>query len=67
MLGVHGKTVEALIAKAEAEYPGKFYLQGDDEYFNQFAQGKIYVDGQFIDPPPYVPPLEDVKAAAAEC
>ena len=63
LLGVHGKTVEALIAKAEAEYPGKFYLQGDDEYFNQFAQGKIFVNGQFVDPPPYVPPLEDVKAA----
>ncbi len=63
LLGVHGKTVEVLIAKAEAEYPGKFYLQGDDEYFNQFAQGKIYMNGQFVDPPPYVPPLEDVKAA----
>lgn len=63
LLGVNGKTVDALIAKVEAEYPGKFYLQGDDEYFNQFAQGKIYVDGQFVDPPPYVPPLEDVKAA----
>ena len=43
-----GKHLEALIAKAEAEYPGKFYLQGDDEYFNQFAQGKIYVNGQFV-------------------
>lgn len=63
LLGVHGKTVEELIAKAEREYPGKTYLQGDDEYFNQFAQGKIYVNGQFVDPPPYVPPLDDVKAA----
>ena len=63
LLGVHGKTVEALIAKAEAEYPGKFYLQGDDEYFNQFAQGKIYVDGQFVNPPPVVPDLDEVKAA----
>ena len=63
LLGIHAKTIEGLVAKAEAEYPGKTYLQGDDEYFNQFAQGKIYVDGQFIDPPPYVPPLEDVKAA----
>ena len=63
LLGIHGKTIEALIAKAEAEYPGKTYLQGDDSFFNEFAAGKIYVDGQFIDPPPYVPPLEDVKAA----
>lgn len=63
LLGIHGKTIEALIAKAEKEYPGKPYLQGDDSYFNEFAAGKIYVDGHFIDPPPYVPPLEDVKAA----
>lgn len=63
LLGIHGKTIEALIAKAEKEYPGKTYLQGDDSSFNEFAAGKIYVDGQFIDPPPYVPPLEDVKAA----
>ena len=63
LLGIHGKTTEALIAKAEKEYPGKTYLQGDDSFFNEFAAGKIYVDGQFIDPPPYVPPLEDVKAA----
>ena len=63
LLGIHGKTIEALIAKAEKEYPDKTYLQGDDSFFNEFAAGKIYVDGQFIDPPPYVPPLEDVKAA----
>ena len=63
LLGIHAKTIEALIAKAEKEYPGKTYLQGDDSYFNEFATGKIYVDGHFIDPPPYVPPLEDVKAA----
>ena len=63
LLGIHAKTIEALIAKAEAEYPGKTYLQGDDSYFNEFAAGKIYVDGKFIDPPPYVPPLDDVKAA----
>ena len=63
LLGIHGKTIEALIAKAEKEYPGKTYLQGDDSFFNEFAAGKIYVDGQFIDPPPYVPPLQDVKAA----
>ena len=63
LLGIHGKTIEALIAKAEKEYPGKTYLQGDDSFFNEFAAGKIYVDGQFVDPPPYVPPLEDVKAA----
>ena len=63
LLGIHGKSIEALMEKAKKEYPGKTYLQGDDSYFNEFAAGKIYVDGKFIDPPPYVPPLEDVKAA----
>jgi len=63
LLKIHGKTIDELIAKAQREYPGKTYLQGGDDYFNQFAQGKIYVNGEFIDPPPYVPPLDDVKAA----
>lgn len=63
LLGVHGETVEALIAKAEAEYPGKTYLQGDDSFFDEFASGKICVDGHFIDPAPYVPPLDEVKAS----
>ena len=61
--GVHGKTMEALIRKAEVEYPGSTYLPGDDSYFNEFASGKIYVDGHFVDPPPYVPPLAEVKTA----
>ena len=63
LLGVHGNTVEELHEKAEREYPGAPLLDGGDDYFNQFAQGKIYVDWEFIDPPPHVPPLEDVKAA----
>ena len=62
LLGIHGKSIEALMEKAKKEYPGKTYLQGDDSYFNEFAAGKIYVDGHFIDPPPYVPPLAEVKA-----
>lgn len=63
LLGIHGKTVKALHDKAEKEYPGAPLLDGGDDYFNQFAQGKIYVDGQFVDPAPYVPPLDEVKAA----
>ena len=62
--GIHGKTLEELRAKANTEYPGDTQLVGEgEEYFNQFAQGKIYVNGQFVDEPPYVPPLDDVKAA----
>ena len=61
--GTHGKNLDELIAKANAEYPGAPQLIGyGEEYFDLFAQGKIYVNGEFIDPPPYVPPLDDVKA-----
>ena len=62
--GIHGKTLEELREKANTEYPGDTQLVGEgEEYFNQFAQGKIYVNGQFVDEPPYVPPLADVQAA----
>lgn len=63
LLGIHGKTMEELMEKAQTEYPGDTYLQGGDDYFNEFANNKIYVDDHFEDEPPYVPPLEDVKAA----
>lgn len=63
LLGIHGKTMEKLMEKAQTEYPGDTYLQGGDDYFNEFANNKIYVDDHFEDEPPYVPPLEDVKAA----
>lgn len=63
LLGIHGKSIEALMEKAKKEYPGKTYLQGDDSYFNEFAAGKLYVDGKYVDPAPYVPPLADVQAA----
>ena len=63
--GIHGKDLEALQAKADAEYPGDTQLVGEgEEYFNQFAQGKIYIHGEFVDEPPYVPSPEEVLAAA---
>ena len=64
LLGIHGSTLEELQAKANAEYPGDTQLVGyGEEYFNNFAQGMIYVNGEFVPEPPYVPPLEDVQAA----
>ena len=63
--GIHGKDLEALQAKAAAEYPGATQLVGKgEEYFNQFAQGKLYVNGQFVDEPPYVPTEAELLAAA---
>jgi len=62
--GVHGKDLAALQAKANTEYPGAPQLVGyGEDYFNEFASGKIYVNGEFIPEPPYVPPLEDVQSA----
>jgi len=62
--GAHGNTLEELQAKADAEYPGDFQLVGyGEDYFDKFVQGMIYVNGEFVPEPPYVPPLEDVQAA----
>ena len=64
LTGVHGKDLDALREKATAEYPDDTQLVGiGEEYFNEFAQGKIYVNGEFVPEPPYVPPLADVQAA----
>lgn len=63
--GIHEKDLEALQAKAAAEYPGATQLVGKgEEYFNQFAQGKLYVNGQFVDEPPYVPTEAELLASA---
>ena len=63
--GIHGKDLEALQAKANEEYPGAAQLVGyGEDYFNQFAQGKIYVRGEFVDEPPYVPTEAELLAAA---
>ena len=49
LLGIHGSALEELQAKADAEYPGDFQLVGyGEEYFNNFAQGMIYVNGEFV-------------------
>lgn len=56
--------IETLRRKAAAEYPDCINFVGHDvPDFDAFAAGKLYVDGKYVDPAPYVPPLEDVKAA----
>ena len=61
--GVHGKTMEALRAKAEADYPDCLLKEGTDEDFNEFAANKIYVNGEFVEAPPREIPLEEVQNA----
>lgn len=56
--------IEALRRKAATEYPDCINFVGHDSPdFDAFAAGKLYVDGKYVDPAPYVPPLADVKAA----
>ena len=56
--------IEALRRKAAAEYPECINFVGHDvPDFDAFASGKLYVDGKYVDPPPFVPALDDVKAA----
>ena len=54
---------EQMLREAQAEYPEcTCYIGGEDD-FAQWAAGKIYIDGQYVDRPPYIPPLADVQAA----
>ena len=34
-----------------------------EDYFNQFAAGKIYINDQFVDEPPHVPSAAEILAA----
>ena len=54
---------EQMLREAQAEYPEcTCYIGGEDD-FAQWAAGKIYIDGQYVDRPPYIPPLADVQVA----
>ena len=58
----------ALIEQAKIQYPNaNAYIYGGDDMLNQFLSGKIYVNGQMVEPPPYVPTKEDkINAIKAE-
>lgn len=49
---------ESLTQQAREQFPNATqYLYGGDDMLDEFLNGKIYVDGQFVDPPvvEYVP------------
>ena len=63
LVGIHG-TRDKIMEKASADYPGDLQVIGDDEMFNKLVgENKLYINGDFVDRPPYIPPLESVKAA----
>ena len=58
-----------IMAQAEHDYPNAqyvYYADGDS-MLDEFMSGKLYVNGKFIEPDPYVPTKEDkINAIKAE-
>ena len=64
LVGIHG-SLEQVQEKATAEYPADLHIVSEgEEMFNAFVGGnKLYLNGQLVDRPPYVPTLEEAKAS----
>ena len=48
-------TKEKALEQAKSIAPDCVYIDGGDEMLDEFFNGKIYVDGQFVDPTPKEP------------
>ena len=48
-------TREKALEQAKSIAPDCVYIDGGDDMLNEFLKGKIYVDGQFVTPPPKEP------------
>lgn len=60
--GVHGTTVEELLAKAEAEYPDEIHVVQDAlTYNNALQHDLLYKNGEYV---PRPEPTEDEKREA---
>lgn len=58
-----------IMAQAEHDYPNAQYVYSadGDNMLDEFMSGKLYVNGKFIEPDPYVPTKEDkINAIKAE-
>ena len=58
-----------IMAQAEHDYPNAQYVYSadGDSKLDEFMSGKLYVNGKFIEPDPYVPTKEDkINAIKAE-
>lgn len=58
-----------IMAQAEHDYPNTQYVYSadGDSMLDEFMSGKLYVNGKFIEPDPYVPTKEDkINAIKAE-
>lgn len=52
---------DEIMAQAEHDYPNAqhVYSEDGDAMLDEFMAGKVYVNGQFVAPAPYVPTKED--------
>ena len=65
--GVHADTLEDTKKLATLAYPASTIVIGGEDMLDQFLTGKAYVNGEFVEPPPYVPTKEDkINAIKAE-
>lgn len=50
-----------IMAQAEHDYPNAqhVYSENGDAMLDEFMAGKVYVDGKFVAPDPYIPTKED--------
>lgn len=58
-----------IMTQAEHDYPNAQYVYSadGDSMLDEFMSGKLYVNGKFIEPDPYVPTKEDkINAIKAE-
>lgn len=60
---------EDIMAQAEHDYPNAQYVYSadGDAMLDEFMEGKLYINGEFVEPAPYVPTKEDkINAINAE-
>lgn len=64
LLNAFNSNADEVMQKAKAQYPNMTYILMDEAEWRKFIdENKIYVDGQFVDKPPYVQTAEEVEKA----
>lgn len=66
VVGVHADTMQGLheIVDNTPEYDGLLRIEDDGTIQNKTADGShLYLNGEIVEKPPYVPPVEEVQAA----
>lgn len=65
ILNSYNSNGDELMAKAQQQYPGMSCVLMGEEDWRQFVdEGKVYIDGQFVTPAPYVPTPAEVQTKA---